>query len=665
MKNNLIAFLLLMNIFCPSFQNEDYIENYEDVYFNDPNFIHIISISYELTYNDYSIIKVIIKTYNEIMYDINFEAYLKSEEEEKKYILHCKNTFLDTIECYTDKNITFNIEDKFYFYYEKGDKGKITFDGHDKYEDSKRISLVFKPSIVDNQHIYKDKRTISIHLDDDMINGGYLYIVRKSKNILQKPKDGFNKYIDLNNLISHAGLYSQLPQSSLIAFEEAIRRGFHIVDADLIFSKDKVPVICHGKNLASVSDGYGEIPSKTLEELEKLDFGSKFNEKYRGEKILTFEKLLKLCKENNVIIDLDLAHLEFEKYFLETDEYIKIIFGLIEKYNMSDSIFFNDARMDVIKQMKKIKNDVSFSVSDMNKMENIEKVKDEFKGSKRIIYNMGGLSTGKTINEETVKYVLSLGSKIKAAKVDDLKFAEKIFSWGVNYITTNSLHPFIAKNDKEDPILVRCCSSVDVEFNSECEIDERVKLIDNEIYSIYYSDNIYNISEDINEEPIGEFKYIDTNILKELYYEINDFNYDKGIIKLRMSNKIKRYKTIRGVIGPAYDNVAECYQLNFICRGNGSHNISCKSEKNEDKIKVNLNYSIYSVEGYSLNPKEVRRKLFFKKKLRQLSVLILIIDFLLVGKIIVDWLFKKRKNEEFKKMKIDKNNYISDIDLFK
>lgn len=665
MKNNLIAFLLLINNFFPSFQNEDYIENYEDIYFNDPNFIHITSISYELTYNDYSIIKIIIKTYNEIMYDINFDAYLKSEEEEKKYILHCKNTFLDTIECYTDKNITFNIEDKFYFYYEKGDKGKITFDGHDTYEDSKRISLVFKPSIVDGQQLYKDKRTISIHLDDDMINGGYLYIVRKSKNILQKPKDGFNKYIELNNLISHAGLYTQLPQSSLIAFEEAIRRGFHIVDGDLIFSKDKIPVICHGKNLAPVSDGVGDIPSKTLEELEKLDFGSKFNEKYRGEKILTFENLLKLCKENNVILDLDLAHLELEKYFLETDEYIKIIFGLVEKYNMSDSIFFNDARMDVFKQMKKIKNDISFSVSNMNKMENIEKVKDEFKGSKRIIYNMGGLSSGKTINEETVKYGLSLGNKIKAAKVDDLKFAEKIFSWGVNYITTNSIHPFIAKNDKEDPILVRCYSSVDVEFNSECEIDESVKLIDNEIYNIYYSDNIYNISEDINEEPIGEFKYIDTNILKELYYEINDFNYDKGIIKLRMSNKIKRYKTIRGVIGPAYDNVAECYQLDFICRGNGSHNISCKIEKKENKIQVNLNYSIYSVEGYSLNPKEVRRKLFFKEKLRQLSVLILIIDFLLIVKIIVDFLFEKRKNDEFKKMKIAKNNYISDIDLFK
>ena len=104
--------------------------------------------------------------------------------------------------------------------------------------------------------------------------------------------------------------------------------------------------------------------------------------------------------------------------------------------------------------------------------------------------------------------------------------------------------------------------------------------------------------------------------------------------------------------------MAECYQLNFICRGNGSHNISCKIEYDENKIKVNLNYSIYSVEGYSLNPKEVRRKLFFKEKLRQLSLL-------LIGKLIFDLIFKKRKNEEFKKMKIAKNNYISDIDLFK
>ena len=667
MQQHSIKFFLLINIFYLSYQNEniDNIENYDEIYVNDPHHIYITSISYELTYNDYSVVKVIIKTFNEIMNDIKFQAFLKSEEDDKKYILHCKNTFLDTIECYTEKNIQFNLEDRYYFYYEKGENEKLIFDGYDIYEDNRRISLIFKPIIESEQKLYKDKRNINIHINHDMINGGYLYIVRQSKNVLQKPKDGFNKYIELNNLISHAGLYGERPQSSLSAFEEAIRRGFHIVDADVLFSKDKIPVIFHGTNLKPYTNGEGEIPSKTLEELEQLDIGVKFNKKYRGEKILTFKKLLKLCKENNVLIDLDLAHLDLETYFLNTDEYIKILFDLIERYNMSDSIFFNDKRMEVFKEMKKVKNDVSFSISNMNEIENIQKIKDEFKGSKRIIYNMGGLSSGKKINKETVLYALSLGNKIKAAKVDDIDFAEKIFSWGVNYITTNSLHPFIAKNNKEDPILVRCYSSVDVEYNSECEIDENITLIDNEIYNIYYSDNIYNISENINEEPIGQFQYIDTNILKELYYEISYFNYKKGIIKLRMSNKIKSGKQIKGIIGPVYDNVAECYLLNFICTGSKSHNISCKVEKDENKVETNLEYRIYSVEGYSLNPKMVERKLYLKKRLRQMSVLILIIDALILLKIIVSWIIKKRQSKIFQKVKITENSYISDNNLFK
>ena len=95
------------------------------------------------------------------------------------------------------------------------------------------------------------------------------------------------------------------PQSTLVAYEEAIRRGYHIVDADLFFTKDKIPVINHGDDIEHYSNGNGTISTKTLEELEELDFGEKFDKKYKGEKILTFEKLLELCKENDVIIDLD------------------------------------------------------------------------------------------------------------------------------------------------------------------------------------------------------------------------------------------------------------------------------------------------------------------------------------------------------------------------
>ena len=80
------------------------------------NNINIESITYELTYNNYSVVKVVIKTYDELENDVLFKAYLKSEEENKEYVLNCYSTFYDIIECYSKKNEVFNIFIIFLFY---------------------------------------------------------------------------------------------------------------------------------------------------------------------------------------------------------------------------------------------------------------------------------------------------------------------------------------------------------------------------------------------------------------------------------------------------------------------------------------------------------------------------------------------------------------------
>ena len=670
MKKFLFVVLFISNIIIISndegaydeYDYEDYEDyNYKDLYDNLDN-INIVSISYELTYNEFSVVKVIIKIYEGMYNNINFNAYLKSEEEDKEYLLNCSNSYYDTIECLSERDIELNINDRFYFYYKKGKNGNITFDENDIAEDDKRVSLIFRPEIPKNLKLFKDNRKIVVKTNREIVDGGYLYIVRKSKKILHKPRDGFNKYIELNNFISHAGLMGYLPQSTLIAYEEAIRRGYHIVDANILFSKDKIPVICQEKNLEKISDGKGEISTKTLVELQKLDFGSKFDEKYKGEKILTFENLLELCKDNEVIIDLDLRQLDFKQYFNKTDEYSKIIINLIEKHDMFDSILLNDNRAEVILKFQEIKNDLSFSLSDMYNKNNITKIKDQYKDSKRIIYNIGGNS----FDEEAVKFGVSLDKKIKAEKVNDITLVNKIQSWGVNYITTDKLHPFLIKNDKEDPIIVRCSPSEKDEYNSECEIGDEIALIDNEKYNIYYSDNIYNISEDINQEPIGEFEYVDTNLLEELYYSIINLNFEKGIIQLNISKKLKKGEEIIGIIGPAYDNVADCYQYIFICNGNNSKTVNCNIKKDDqNKVEFNGNYSIYSLEGYSLNYDEIIKRLSNKKFYQKIYFYILVGVFVLIIFIIIICSFKNRKNDSFSEIKIAGNSYMSDNNLFR
>ena len=75
---------------------------------------------------------------------------------------------------------------------------------------------------------------------------------------------------------------------------------------------------------------------------------NKINKNYAGETILKFEDLLKLCKENNIIIDLDLFHLNYKEFLKNKKEYAKLIIEYIEKYDMIDSIVFNDKRQSII-----------------------------------------------------------------------------------------------------------------------------------------------------------------------------------------------------------------------------------------------------------------------------------------------------------------------------
>ena len=256
----------------------------------------------------------------------------------------------------------------------------------------------------------------------------------------------------------------------------------------------------------------------------------------------------------------------------------------------------------------------------MNEKENIKRIKDKYQDSKILIYNMGDLQKGKKINKETVKYGLSLGKKIKAAKIDDINFANKVLEWGVNFICTNKLESFLIKNEKEEPIIVNCIKS---KFNKNfaiCEIDNNIRLIDNEVYNIYYSKNIYNQSDNIVEEPIGIFKYINSNSNNLHYYDINYFDFEKGLIEFKVSEIVSR--KITGLVGPAYDNVPNCYIFNFICDKNNNYTLKCEIDKKDSKKVLFFGkYSIYSLEEYSFNPLQLYNKINRNENLKIFNML--------------------------------------------
>ena len=652
--------LFLLIFFCTNIKCEDKAKGSDtidmDERFPKDNF-DTLSVAYELTYDNSSVVKAIIRTVNEIKHEIKFNARLKSESG-KDYKLSCYNSSEKYIDCLSEKT-EFDLNDKYYFYYKKGEDGIYTIDEQDTFEDYKKVNLIFKPEMYDELIMYRDTRKILGLNNRKVVGGGYLYLVPQSKKLLHKPMDNFNKYIELNNFISHAGLLNNNVASTLTAYKEVIKRGFHIVEADIQFTKDKIPVICHEKDLEKVSDGSGSIESKSLDELLKLDFGSKYDKKYEGEKILTFSSLLELCKENDVIVDLNFVYLDYKTYFEDSDEYMKIMLDIIEKNNMFNSIYFNDgSNPNTVLKLQKLKNDISVCVTVSSK-DNKNQLKEKYKTFKRVIYNIGDLSKDNN-PKGTVKSFASLGNKIKSEIVDDMEFAEKLQSYGVNYISTNTIHPFFIKNEKEDPILLKC---IQFDVLADCRLGPEVKLLDNVVYNIYYSKNIYKKSEDLVDEPIGEFKYLDTIELDDIYYTVKKLDLEKGIIKLKCTTEIDKGKIMKGKIGPdGYRaHASDIYQYDFTCLGKDKKDVECQIfNDDKEKIRLNTRYSIYSIVNYSLydksNFKENTLMNSIQKKEQRRLIYIIILTVILIAFVsVIIFAQNDRTEARFKKVRTVEN----------
>ena len=106
---NLLFLIIFINFEIIKPNDYDDLENYDSNNIRgNPNDLSIVSISYELSYDDSSIVKILIKTYYELDKNIKFRAFLKTEDELHEHPLECSNEFVDSIICLSAKNATFD-----------------------------------------------------------------------------------------------------------------------------------------------------------------------------------------------------------------------------------------------------------------------------------------------------------------------------------------------------------------------------------------------------------------------------------------------------------------------------------------------------------------------------------------------------------------------------
>ncbi len=106
-------------------------------------------------------------------------------------------------------------------------------------------------------------------------------------------------------IVAHRGASAERPECTMSAFRRAIEVGATAVEIDIRTSRDGKLFLMHDATLDRTTNGKGSAALMSLGELKKLDAGSWFDAKYKGERIPTLIEVLELCHGKiDVLLDL-------------------------------------------------------------------------------------------------------------------------------------------------------------------------------------------------------------------------------------------------------------------------------------------------------------------------------------------------------------------------
>ena len=241
-------------------------------------------------------------------------------------------------------------------------------------------------------------------------------------------------------LCAHRGLHRTAPENSMPAYGAAVALGATEIELDLWASSDGVLVSCHDATLDRVSDGTGKIYEKSYAELSTLDFGARYDERYKGLRIPTFEDILRELGGRCIMnVHVKLWEVDIGRPM------IKEIIDTIRKYDCEKHVYLMVVNDEIHRAVKEYAPDIPTCVGWDGNKEPLSMVHRAIAlGAEKVqLYKP-------YFNEETVKLAHEHGILCNVFWSNDPAEAEEFLRMGIDTVLTDD---FLAMKNALTPLI--------------------------------------------------------------------------------------------------------------------------------------------------------------------------------------------------------------------
>lgn len=162
-----------------------------------------------------------------------------------------------------------------------------------------------------------------------------------------KGRYNFNiEYVRMLEVTAHRGASVDYPENTMSAFVGAKELGADWIELDVQQTKDKEIIVIHDTNFKRTTGVNKKTWKLNMDEVEKLDAGSFFSEKYKGEKIPLLKDVIAFAKKEHMKLNIELKPTGHET------EFEKSVIDIINSFDFKDNCVVASQVYEVLERVK-------------------------------------------------------------------------------------------------------------------------------------------------------------------------------------------------------------------------------------------------------------------------------------------------------------------------